>query len=263
MPAQLWARCSQCDLVTLFVWWEITAIGSVFLIWARGTPTAYAAGMRYLVVQVASGVALFAGVGIHVQTTGSTAFDQLVLGDFWTAPGPWIILLAFGIKAGFPLLNGWLSDAYPAGTVTGTVFMSVFTTKMAIYALARSFPGTDWLVWIGAAMALTPIVLALLEDDIRRILAYALNSQLGFMVVGIGIGTQASIDGSVAHAICSVLYQALLFMGAGAILYRNGSAPHLVAAARLSLALHADHVRPDPGWHGVDRGRTGPFRLRL
>ena len=212
------------DLVTLFVWWEVTALGSVFLIWARATEAAYAAGMRYLVVQVTSGVALFAGVAIHIQTTGSTAFEQLALGDFDATPGAWIILFAFAIKAGFPLLNGWLSDAYPAGTVTGTVFMSIFTTKMAIYALARGYPGTDWLVWIGAAMALTPIVLALLEDDIRRILAYALNSQLGFMVVGIGIGTPESLDGTVAHAVCSVLYQALLFMGAGAILHRNGSA---------------------------------------
>ena len=212
------------DLVTLFVWWEMTALTSVFLIWARRTPAAYEAGMRYLVVQVASGVALFAGVAIHIQTTGSTAFEALALGTLDETPGAWIILFAIAIKAGFPLLNGWLSDAYPAGTATGTVVMSIFTTKMAIYALARGFAGTDWLVWVGAAMALTPIVLALLEDDLRRILAYALNSQLGFMVVGVGIGTPAALNGAVAHAVCSVLYQALLFMGAGAVLYRAGTA---------------------------------------
>lgn len=212
------------DLVTLFVWWEVTALTSVFLIWGRRTEAAYAAGMRYLVWQVSSGVALFAGVAIHIQTTGSTAFEALSLGTLHETPGAWIILFAIGIKAGFPLLNGWLSDAYPAGTVTGTVVMSIFTTKMAIYALARGYAGFDWLVWVGAVMAFTPIVLALLEDDLRRILAYALNSQLGFMVVGVGIGTEASINGSVAHAICSVLYQALLFMGAGAVIVRAGSA---------------------------------------
>ena len=211
------------DLVTLFVWWEGTALASVFLIWARATPAAYAAGMRYLVWQVSSGVALFAGTAIHIQLTGSTAFETLALGTLEATPGAWIILFAIAIKAGFPLLNGWLGDAYPAGTITGTVVMSIFTTKMAVYALARGFAGTDWLVWVGAAMALTPIVLALLEDDLRRILAYALNSQLGFMVVGIGIGTPHSIDGAVAHAMCSVLYQSLLFMGTGAVMLRAGT----------------------------------------
>ena len=212
------------DLISLFVWWEITALASVFLIWGRRTEAAFAAGMRYLVVQVSSGVALFAGAAIHIQNTGSTLFGPLPLGSLEATPGAWIILFAIAIKAGFPLLNGWLSDAYPAGTVTGTVVMSIFTTKMAIYALARGFSGLDWLVWVGAVMALTPVVLALLEDDLRRILAYALNSQLGFMVVGIGVGTTASLNGTVAHALCSVLYQALLFMGTGAVLYRAGSA---------------------------------------
>ena len=227
------------DLVSLFIWWEVTALGSVFLIWARRTEAAYAAGMRYLVVQVSSGVALFAGVAIHIQMTGSTLFGPLPLGDLAATPGPWIILFAIGIKAGFPLLNGWLSDAYPAGTATGTVVMSIFTTKMAIYALARGFPGLDWLVWVGAAMALTPIVLALLEDDLRRILAYALNSQLGFMVVGIGVGTTASLNGTVAHALCSVLYQGLLFMGTGAILHRAGT-------ARISALGHGPLFRAMP-----------------
>ena len=232
------------DLVTLFVWWEVTALSSVFLIWARRTPEALAAGMRYLTVQVASGVALFAGVAIHVQQTGSTAFEPLTLGTLSATPGAWIILFAIAIKAGFPLVNGWLSDAYPAATPTGTVVMSIFTTKMAIYALARAYAGVDWLVWVGAAMTLTPILLALVEDDIRRILTYALNSQLGFMVVGVGIGTEAAINGAVAHAVCSVLYQGLLFMAAGAVLVRTGT-------ARISA------LPPGSGWC------TAPLTLAL
>ena len=212
------------DLVTLFVWWELTALTSVFLVWAGRTPQAYAAGMRYLGWQVASGVALFAGVAIHFMQTGSTAFDRFELGAFADTPGAWLILLAIGIKAAFPFLGGWLADAYPSATVTGTVAMSIFTTKMAIYALARGYAGTELLVAIGAVMALYPIALAILADDLRRTLAYALNSQLGFMVVGIGIGTDDAIDGAVAHAICSVLYQGLLFMAVGAVMWRGGTA---------------------------------------
>ena len=212
------------DLVTLFIWWEGTALTSVLLVWARATPSAYAAGMRYLGWQVASGVALFAGVAIHTVQTGSTAFEGFELGAFAATPGAWIILLAFGIKAAFPLIGGWLADAYPSATISGTVAMSIFTTKMAIYALARGFPGTELLIVIGAVMAVYPIVLAILADDLRRTLAYALNSQLGFMVVGIGIGTDDAIDGAVGHAICSVLYQGLLFMALGAVMLRTGTA---------------------------------------
>ena len=236
------------DLVTLFVWWEMTALTSVFLIWARGTPAAYGAGMRYLAWQVASGVALFAGVAIHTWQTGSTAFDRFDLGAFADTPGAWIILLAFGIKAAFPLLGGWLADAYPSATITGTVAMSIFTTKMAIYALARGFAGTELLLVIGAAMALYPIVLAILADDLRRTLAYALNSQLGFMVVGVGIGTDDAIDGAVAHAICSVLYQALLFMVVGAVMLRAnpGAAPRAATSrvSQLSPAHSAARAMP-------------------
>ncbi|WP_339833128.1 Na(+)/H(+) antiporter subunit D [uncultured Parvibaculum sp.] len=207
------------DLITLFVFWEGTAIASVFLIWARRTEGSYAAGMRYLIVQIGSGVILLAGILLYYRETGSIAFHAMDLAGLST----WAILLAFGIKSAFPLLHNWLHDAYPSATVTGTVVLSAFTTKLAIYALVRGFPGTEILIYIGVAMALFPIAYALLENDLRRILTYALNSQLGFMVVGIGIGTPLALNGAIAHALCSIFYQALLFMSVGAVLFRTGS----------------------------------------
>ena len=137
--------------------------------------------------------------------------------------GPTLILVAFGIKAAFPLLHNWLQDAYPEATVTGTVFLSAFTTKLAIYALARGFPGTEMLVWVGATMTAFPIFYAVIENDLRRVLAYSLNNQLGFMVVGIGIGTELSLNGTVAHAFSHILYKSLLFMSMGAVLFRTGT----------------------------------------
>ncbi|MGY8827521.1 MAG: Na(+)/H(+) antiporter subunit D, partial [Candidatus Latescibacterota bacterium] len=207
------------DLITLFVYWELTAVASVFLIWAVRTERSYRAGMRYLIVQVGSGVLLLAGILILVSDTGSLAFDRLEL----IGVGPWLIFTAFGIKAAFPLLHGWLQDAYPEATVTGTVFLSAFTTKLAIYALARSFPGTEILIPIGAAMTVFPIFFAVIENDLRRVLTYSLNNQLGFMVVGVGIGTELSINGTAAHAFAHILYKALLFMSMGAVLYRTGT----------------------------------------
>jgi len=207
------------DLITLFIWWEATAVSSVFLIFARRTPGAMATGMRYLIIQVLSGVLLLAGLLMHFQETGSIAFEHLGL----VSVGTWLIFIAFGIKCAFPLMHNWLQDAYPAATVTGTVVLSAFTTKMAVYTLARGYAGTEILVYIGAVMTLFPIFFAEIENDLRRVLAYSLNNQLGFMVVGVGIGTELAINGTVAHAFSHILYKSLLFMSVGAVLYRTGT----------------------------------------
>jgi len=207
------------DLITLFVFWELTAVTSVFLIWARRTDRAYRAGQRYLIIQVGSGVILLAGVILHAVDTGSIRFDFLGLGTLAGA----LIFIAFGIKCAFPLLHNWLEDAYPEATVSGTVWLSAFTTKLAVYALARGYPGTEMLIWIGATMTAFPIFYAVIENDLRRVLAYSLNNQLGFMVCGIGIGTELALNGTVSHAFSHILYKALLFMSMGAVLYRTGT----------------------------------------
>jgi multicomponent Na+:H+ antiporter subunit D len=209
------------DLITLFVYWELTALTSVFLVWASRTERALRSGTRYLIVQVGSGVLLLAGIVLRAHETGSVAFDAL--GGVHD-PATTLIFIAFGIKAAFPFLHNWLQDAYPEATVTGTVWLGSFTTKLAIYALARGFPGEELLIPIGVAMAAFPIFFAVIENDLRRVLAYSLNNQLGFMVVGVGIGTAASINGAAAHAFAHILYKALLFMSMGAVLFRTGTA---------------------------------------
>ena len=206
------------DLITLFIWWEATAVTSVFLILAAGTSTARRAAMRYLIFQVLSGVLLLAGAAIYAAKTGSITFASMTLGDT-----SWLIFIAFGIKAAFPLLNGWLQDAYPEATVTGTVALSAFTTKLAIYALARGFAGTEYLIWIGAAMTALPVFFAVIENDLRRVLAFSLNNQLGFMVVAVGIGSELALNGAVAHAFVHIIYKALLFMSMGAVLHQVGT----------------------------------------
>ncbi len=219
------ASCAG-DLVTLFVFWELTAVSSVVLVWASGGTQAFKAGMRYLIIQVISGVLLLSGAVLEFSEHGSLTFDAFANegGSILTlSTGAQLILLAFGIKAAFPLLHNWLQDAYPQATATGTVFLSAFTTKLAIYALARGFAGTEELIWIGCAMTLFPIVFAVIENDLRRVLAYSLNNQLGFMVVGIGIGTELAINGAAAHAFCHIIYKALLFMSMGAVLHRVGT----------------------------------------
>ncbi|MFQ5784448.1 MAG: Na(+)/H(+) antiporter subunit D [Alphaproteobacteria bacterium] len=206
------------DLITLFVFWELAAITSVFLIWARRTPRATAAGLRYFAIQVVSGLMLLAGVLIRQYETGSIAFGYIGLGGI----ASWLIFLAFGIKCAFPTLHNWLTDAYPEATPTGTVFLSAFTTKAAVYALARGFPGTELLVYVGAAMTVFPIFYAVIENDLRRVLSYSMINQLGFMVCGIGIGTELALNGAVSHAFNDVIFKGLLFMSMGAVLHMTG-----------------------------------------
>lgn len=215
------------DMLTLFVFWELLALTSVFLILARRTTESYNSSMRYLIIQVASGVILLAGVLIWAHATGSITFGKIGLdvNDFTSAKGlaSWLIFIAFGIKCGFPFFHSWLTDAYPAATPTGTVFLSAFTTKVAVYAFARSYPGTELLIYIGAAMTMFPIYYAVIENDLRRVLAYSMINQIGFMVVGIGIGTALSINGSISHAFNDVIFKGLLFMTMGAVLMRAGT----------------------------------------
>lgn len=206
------------DLLTLFVFWELLAFTSVFLVWARRTERSYQAGIRYLIVQVLSGVLLLAGALFYMHENQTIGFDFIGLEGI----AGWLIFIAFGIKCAFPFAHNWLTDAYPEATVTGTVFLSAFTTKVAVYALARGYPGTELLVYIGAAMACFPIFFAVIENDLRRVLAYSLINQVGFMVVGVGIGTALAINGAVSHAFNDVIFKGLLFMSMGAVLHMTG-----------------------------------------
>ncbi|MCP5084408.1 MAG: Na(+)/H(+) antiporter subunit D [Alphaproteobacteria bacterium] len=206
------------DLISLFVFWELMAISSVVFIWARGTDRAIDAGLRYLIIQILSGVFLLAGALVHYQATGSLAFEQIGLG---TTAGR-LIFIAFGIKCAFPFLHTWLTDGYPEATATGTVYLSAFTTKVAVYALARSYAGEGILVYIGITMACFPIFYAVIENDLRKVLAYSLINQVGFMVTGIGIGTALALNGAVAHAFSDVIFKGLLFMAMGSVLFRVG-----------------------------------------
>ncbi|PJB39592.1 MAG: Na(+)/H(+) antiporter subunit D [Deltaproteobacteria bacterium CG_4_9_14_3_um_filter_44_9] len=206
------------DLFSLFVFWEIMAITATCLIWTRRTKRSIAAGFRFLLVHIFGGVCLLAGILINLQNTGSIEFGYIGLNGLAT----YLIFIGFGINCAWPGLHAWLIDAYPESTVTGTVFLSAFTTKCAIYALARGFPGTEALIWIGAIMTAFPIFYAVIENDLRRVLSYSLINQIGFMVVGIGIGTQLSINGATAHAFADILFKALLFMAMGAVMHQTG-----------------------------------------
>ncbi len=211
------------DLITVFIFWEIMALGSTVVIWSAGTKESWRAGMRYVSIHLFGGVLLMAGIIVYISTTGSPAWGagpiHLILDG---GPGTWLILAGFLINAGAPPLSAWLPDAYPEGSYSGTVFLSAFTTKTAVYVLLRGFEGFDILIFVGLFMVFYGIVYALLENDIRRILAYSIVNQVGFMVTGVGIGGDMAFKGVAAHAVTHIIYKALLLMSAGSVLYMTG-----------------------------------------
>lgn len=206
------------DYFTLFIFWEIMVFASVYLIFAQRSEAAINAGYRYLLVHVFGGVCLLGGIIIHYVDTGSLLFGPVGEGGV----ASYLILIGFLVNVGMPPLHAWLPDAYPEATITGTVFLSVFTTKVALYALLRAFPGTEMLVWFGVLMAIYGVVYATMENDFRRLLAYHMVSQLGYMVAAVGMGTELALNGSTAHAFAYIIYKALLFMATGAVIHMTG-----------------------------------------
>ncbi len=206
------------DLISLYLFWEVMAVTSTFLVLARNTERAGRAAFRYVMVHIFGGLCLLAGILLLVHQTGSVAFDGFDLRSLPT----YLILLGFLVNAAAPPFSAWLSDAYPEATVTGGVIMTAYTTKTAVYTLIRGFAGWEILMVVGCFMAIYGIIYAILENDMRRILAYSIINQVGFMVCGIGIGTAMAISGVVAHAFCHIIYKALLWMSAGSVLYMTG-----------------------------------------
>ena len=212
------------DLISLYFFWEIMSIASMLVIWHGATEKAHSAGFRYIIWHIAGGITLLAGIVMYIANTGSITFDAISWGSGSALLPSLLIFIGFILNAGVPPLHAWLPDAYPEATVTGSVFLSIFTTKSAVYVLARGFAGFGPLIWLGAIMTVYPIFYAVLENDLRKVLAYSLINQVGFMLCGIGIGTALSLNGAVSHAFAHIIYKGLLFMSVGSVLYRTGTA---------------------------------------
>lgn len=206
------------DFFTLYVFWELMAIASTFVVLAARNQVSREAAVRYVLIHLCGGLFLLAGILLRLHETGSLAVEFVGLTGLASA----LIFIGIAVNAAIPPLHSWLKDAYPAASYTGAVFLSAFTTKSAVYVMARTFPGTEMLILLGALMTFVPIFYAVLENDIRGVLSYSLINQVGFMMVGVGIGTPLAINGAVAHAFAHILYKGLLFMSAGAVLYRTG-----------------------------------------
>lgn len=209
---------SSGDFITFFIFWELMAVGSTIIIFSAKTVAASQAGLRYALIHLLSGMILLYGIIGVIEQSGDASLRMLSLSSVYE----WMILIGFLINAGAPPLSAWVADAYPEASVSGTVFLSAFTTKTAVFALLVVFAGASVLIPIGIYMIFYGIIYALLENDMRRILSYSIVNQVGFMVAGTGIGSELAVNGVAAHASAHIIYKALLMMSAGSVLYVTG-----------------------------------------
>lgn len=220
------------DLITLLIFWELMAVTSTFLIWQEGGE-AIGAGYRYLLYHGLGGTLLAVGIALLYVGAGSPIVGPLsgipnATYQLWASV---LIVMGIGVNIAFLPLHTWLPDTYPRAHFVASVFLSVYTTKTAVYLLARAQPGTEYIVYMGVLMALYGVLFAVFQNDMRRLLSYHIVSQVGFMVAGIGIlgwmGAaseigQLGLDGGMAHLVNNILYKTLLFMAVGVIIWKTG-----------------------------------------
>ena len=170
------------DWISLICFWEVMAVSSTYLVWAGRTHRARRASYRYLAMHFFGGNMLLGGA-IAICVQNGWQIEMLTGGSGWAY---WFVFIGLAVNGAIPPLHTWAPDAYPEATSAGTVYMGSFTTKVAIYALIRLFAGTEWLVFAGAVMAVFAACMALMENDIKRLLSYHIVSQLGMMVAALG-----------------------------------------------------------------------------
>jgi len=207
------------DCISLIAFWELSALASMYVIYARHNRRTARASFRYILFHAFGGNMFLFGMLLYMSHYGNNLGNIM---HSYGEPCFWLILIGVAVNAAIPPFNAWLSDAYPESTVTGTVYLASFTTKAAICVLVRCFGGMEALVWVGCFMAIFGACMAIMENDIRKLLSYHIVSQLGMMVVAVGAGGEIGIDGATAHAITNILFKGVLMMGAGAVIYATG-----------------------------------------
>lgn len=206
------------DSIAFIVFWEISAFASTYLIFANKKRRSSKSAFRYIMMHGFGGNMLLVGIMMHIAKYGTEFVNISSARDI----SFWLVLIGVAVNAAIPPFNGWLSDSYPESTISGTLYMGSFTTKAAIYALIRFFAGTEFLIWVGAIMAVYAACMAIMENDIRRLLSYHIVSQLGMMVAALAVGSDIGIDGASAHAVTNIMFKGVLIMCAGAIIYATG-----------------------------------------
>jgi len=221
------------NMLLMFFFWEITALCSYALIsFNNDDPKAVRGGMKALIITSVGGVGLLLGAMLLYIYNGSLDFNTF-LADSSKVPANVLGILAFGFliaaaakSAQFPFQT-WLPDAMEAPSPISALIHAATMVNAGVYLLARFYPAfadvpgwRDAVMVVGVLSALMAAIMALVSNDLKRVLAYSTVSQLGYMVYAIGTG---NILGSQFHLLSHSIFKALLFLGAGAVIHSVGT----------------------------------------
>ena len=235
--AALIGAALTADLINLFVWFEVAALASYGLTaFLLERPIALEAAFKIVALTTLASFAVFIGAGLLYAVNGALNYAQLhtaLARHLSTADviALGLLVAGFATKAGLVPFHGWLADVHTATSGPVSALFSGLMYNFGIVAIARlafqvfgvgSTPILGLLLTVGIISALLGAVMALAQDDLKRLLAYDTISQMGILAVGLGTGTAPGIAGTVYHLVNHALFKALLFLCAGAILHRTG-----------------------------------------
>lgn len=205
------------DFFTLYVFWELMTISSSFLIILASDVTKKM-GYYYFLMHVAGSLCLLWGIFLQYSATGSLFLNTI------EASIPFFIL-AIAVKLSFVGFHTWMPLVYSKAPFYVAVVLSIYTTKVGVYVMARLLPGITILAYAGLISALFGIVMALRQNQVRKLLSYSIIIQVGYMMMGISMGTSEGIAGAIFHLVNHILYKTVLFMVAGIVIYTTGKDP--------------------------------------
>ena len=213
------------DLIVLLLGWETMTFTAFFLLARTGRENALSAGLRYIVIHMASATLFFIGAAVHWQATGALAVAPA------TPAAQPFFLAAILIKTAMIPMHAWLIDTYPKASYAGSVLFSIYTTKVGVFTAARllrvSLFDQPVLALVGATVAVLAVIGALRQRNARRLLAWHIVSQIGFMLAGVGLavsmaGGRLGVEAGLFHAVNHIVYKSALLMVAGAVCRQFG-----------------------------------------
>jgi multicomponent Na+:H+ antiporter subunit D len=221
------------DLISFVGAAALAGLASAWIVFASPVAKAAQSGVRLLIWQGLEGLLFLVGVAFHLSAgAASSIFTQLDVNTI----GGGFIFAALLIRAGAPLAHVWLKDAITHASPVGASALSVFSTMLGVYALARLFPAVPLLIFIGMGMIVIGLAYAMAEDDARRVGASGLTAQTGVCVALIGLGSPLAMAAAEGHAFTTIFAFCGVQLVLGAILVRRGAA-HVSALEGVSRAM--------------------------
>lgn len=261
------------DLFNLYVGFEIFLVASYVLLTLGGSPSRVRAGIGYVVVSMISSMIflfalamVYASVGTVNMAQIGERMEDVPVGTRAAIFGT--LLVAFGIKAAVVPLDAWLPDAYPTAPSLVTAIFAGLLTKVGVYAIIRMRTAVftdgifdDLFLWVGLVTMIVGIFGAMAQNDIKRLLSFTLVSHIGYMIMGIGLGSAQGLSGAIFYAVHHILVQTALFLVVGLIerqagttsLRRLGSLMYtapLIAVLYFIPAINLGGIPPFSGFVG-------------